>query len=202
PCVVTDVGDAALIVGETGRVVPPRDPLALVQAWRSVLGLGPEDRSQLGSTARRRVEEHFNLPNIVARYQHLYEEIALRTITRRSAMAKVWDERDLQDGSLRRDNGKKGREEGFFRRQEQELLEKGRQRLVTEERKRIRETCFMRCPKCGERLEEMAFRKILIDRCTGCLGVWLDPGELEWLAPQGSPGWFARLWQGPLHTRR
>jgi glycosyltransferase involved in cell wall biosynthesis len=76
PCVVTDVGDSAHIVGDTGRVVLARDPRALADAWRELVGLGPEDRVQLGLAARRRVEEHFSLPVIVTRYQRLYEELA------------------------------------------------------------------------------------------------------------------------------
>ncbi len=40
PCVVTDVSDFATIVGETGRVVPPRDPKALASALTGLLDLG------------------------------------------------------------------------------------------------------------------------------------------------------------------
>lgn len=75
-CVVTDVGDSALIVGDTGKVVPPQDPSALAKAWFTVLMLDPEGRAQLGLAARHRVNEHFNLPLIVTRYQRLYEELA------------------------------------------------------------------------------------------------------------------------------
>jgi len=76
PCVVTDVGDSALIVGETGRVVPPKDWEALAAAWREMIEIGAEERKQLGLAARRRIEEHFSLAAIVERYQALYKEIA------------------------------------------------------------------------------------------------------------------------------
>jgi glycosyltransferase involved in cell wall biosynthesis len=75
-CVVTDVGDSALIVGQVGRVVPPKNPAALSSAWREVIELGQEGRTRLGTAARTRVTEHFDLPNMVTRYQNLYQELA------------------------------------------------------------------------------------------------------------------------------
>jgi len=75
PCVVTDVGDSALIVGDTGRVVPPRDPSALASAWVELIDIGAEGREKLGIAARRRVKEQFNLPVIVERYEELYEQL-------------------------------------------------------------------------------------------------------------------------------
>jgi glycosyltransferase involved in cell wall biosynthesis len=76
PCVVTDVGDSALIVGQTGRVVPPQNPKELANALRELVELGSEGRIRLGIAARGRIREHFDLPDIVTRYQNLYQELA------------------------------------------------------------------------------------------------------------------------------
>lgn len=76
PCVVTDVGDAALLVGDTGHVVPTRDPEALAAACRELLDMSPIERSALGAAARRRIAEHYALPAIADRYVRLWEQIA------------------------------------------------------------------------------------------------------------------------------
>jgi glycosyltransferase involved in cell wall biosynthesis len=80
PCVVTDVGDSAAIVGETGIVVAPQDPDALAEAWRKLIEAGPEVRRSLGMAARRRVQQHFALPTIVERYQSIYAQLAAGTL--------------------------------------------------------------------------------------------------------------------------
>ena len=76
PCVVTDVGDSARIVGETGRVVPPNNPAALAAAWRDIIDLDQEAKQRLGRAARQRIRDHFDLPSIVTRYENLYAEMA------------------------------------------------------------------------------------------------------------------------------
>lgn len=76
PCVVTDVGDSALIVGDTGRVVAAGDPDALARAWRELINAGPGCRRALGDAARRRVAQHFDLPSVLERYQSIYAELA------------------------------------------------------------------------------------------------------------------------------
>src|SRR5262249_17996295 len=72
PCVVTDVGDAAQIVGETGIVVPPRNPLALMQGWQKLIELGPVTRQQLGSMARKRIQQYYSLEQTVQQYETFY----------------------------------------------------------------------------------------------------------------------------------
>ena len=76
PCVVTDVGDSALIVENTGSVVPPEDPHALAEAWRALIDAGPAVRRRLGMAARDRVQRHFALPAIVESYQQIYTQVA------------------------------------------------------------------------------------------------------------------------------
>jgi glycosyltransferase involved in cell wall biosynthesis len=76
PCVVTDVGDAAMLVGDTGRVVPPGDPAALADALARVLGLDARERARLGRAARERVAERFSLQAVAARYEALHAALA------------------------------------------------------------------------------------------------------------------------------
>ena len=72
PCVVTDVGDSALIVGDTGLVVAAGNPEALANAWKILFESGPEQRMKLGVAARKRVLDLYNLPNIVRRYEEMH----------------------------------------------------------------------------------------------------------------------------------
>lgn len=63
--------------------------------------------------------------------------------------------------------------------------------LPDDERERLRELHWMRCPKCGAELKEIVFRSVKVDKCFACGGVYLDDGELEQLA--GKPGWFEAM---------
>ena len=79
PCVVTDVGDSGWIVGNTGLVVPSRNPEALANAWKELIDLGTEGRAALGKAARERIIECFALDSVVARYEQLYENLLIAT---------------------------------------------------------------------------------------------------------------------------
>lgn len=74
PCVVTDVGDSAWVVGDTGLVVPPRDSQALAEAWKKLIEDG-KLRKNLGIKARQRIINNFAINKIVSNYEHLYEQI-------------------------------------------------------------------------------------------------------------------------------
>lgn len=74
PCAVTDVGDSAYLVGDTGLAVPPRDPEALAQAIEQLISAGPAERQRLGAAARRRIEQNFSLSAVACRYEELYQE--------------------------------------------------------------------------------------------------------------------------------
>jgi glycosyltransferase involved in cell wall biosynthesis len=72
PCVVTDVGDSALLVGDTGVVVPPGDAGALCGAWRRLIDLGGAGRREMGAGARRRVADHYHVDQIVRQFENFY----------------------------------------------------------------------------------------------------------------------------------
>lgn len=66
-CVVTDVGDSAKIVGETGWVIPARSPEAMAEAWRRVLAMTATERAEAGSRARQRIVDNFSVERMVKR---------------------------------------------------------------------------------------------------------------------------------------
>jgi hypothetical protein len=63
--------------------------------------------------------------------------------------------------------------------QQRAELDKNRAEEITELRKGVH---WMKCPKCGQDLEEVNYQNILIDKCNDCHGIWLDQGELDLLA--------------------
>ena len=72
PCVVTDVGDSAFLVGETGKIVPPHNHQALAEASLALLEMSEGDRRRLGLSARQRIVDNFELSSVVQRYETLY----------------------------------------------------------------------------------------------------------------------------------
>jgi len=74
-CVTTDVGDSHLVVGDTGRVVPPSEPEALREGLAAMITLSPGERSALGDLARSRIQQNFSLSATVRRYTSLYDSI-------------------------------------------------------------------------------------------------------------------------------
>jgi glycosyltransferase involved in cell wall biosynthesis len=81
PCVVTDVGDSATIVGESGIVVPPRSPGALADAILRLLDLDRASLESLGRAARERIVSEFSIERAAARYEALYTELVNGTMT-------------------------------------------------------------------------------------------------------------------------
>jgi glycosyltransferase involved in cell wall biosynthesis len=77
PCVVTDVGDSAHLVGDTGTAVPPEDPVALAKAWLKLCGEGQVIRRRMGQAARIRIEQNFSLAAIARQYEDLYARVAV-----------------------------------------------------------------------------------------------------------------------------
>jgi glycosyltransferase involved in cell wall biosynthesis len=76
PCVVSDVGDAATIVGEIGRVVPIGDAASLARGIGELLCLDGEERLRLGQRARQRIVERYDFGQFMARYEALYDQLA------------------------------------------------------------------------------------------------------------------------------
>ena len=79
PCVVTDVGDSAYIVGDTGRVVGSGDMAGLATALEEMISLPPSEKTALDGRARARIAAHFELGEVVRRYEDFYDSLLANT---------------------------------------------------------------------------------------------------------------------------
>ena len=74
-------------------------------------------------------------------------------------------------------------EDEFFAKENAEKMRRLRMKLDAErkaiEAKQLKEMHWMRCPKCGEQLQELPFKTIMIDKCTGC-------GDCTTACPEGA----------------
>lgn len=76
PCVSTDVGDAAVLLGDTGELVPPRNSTALAGALERLLAKPLAERKALGQRGRERLEKVFSIETAVRRFDDLYSTLA------------------------------------------------------------------------------------------------------------------------------
>jgi uncharacterized protein len=89
---------------------------------------------------------------------------------------------------------RKGLEEEYFHRKNQEAIEKLREKIKVAAEAKAAGMSSMQCPRCDGSLKENMFEDVTIDICDNCGGVWLDSGELEQLTRKESGGWLSRLW--------
>jgi glycosyltransferase involved in cell wall biosynthesis len=75
PCVTTDAGDSGLIVADSARVVPVRNPAALAGAILRLLDMSSKQRRTLGLEDRSRVVANYSSDVLATRYQTLYEDL-------------------------------------------------------------------------------------------------------------------------------
>ncbi len=75
PCVVTDVGDSAEIVGDTGRVVQAGDMRDLAKQIIEVIRLPTLQKLDLASRARERVATHYEIGYVARLYAHFYNRL-------------------------------------------------------------------------------------------------------------------------------
>jgi glycosyltransferase involved in cell wall biosynthesis len=73
PCVVTDVGDSALIIGDTGWCVRAEDEEDLSKAMLAAISESTDAHTQRGARARARIVDCFSVDEIFAKYQSVYD---------------------------------------------------------------------------------------------------------------------------------
>ncbi len=75
PCISTNAGESANIIGNTGLVVPVRDVLELSKAIIKFLNIDDENIISMGIKAKERIAQNYSLKKCLNKYEKLYESI-------------------------------------------------------------------------------------------------------------------------------
>lgn len=86
-------------------------------------------------------------------------------------------------------------EDEYFAKQELERRKKWAQeraaQMAVEEKQKLKDLHYMKCPKCGMDLTTIDYKGLKIDRCPSCNGTWFDAGEMEQIL-EGDKGFLDR----------
>jgi uncharacterized protein len=77
---------------------------------------------------------------------------------------------------------KKQKEEDYYARRSGDPTQWLRLKDAEEERRQVRQVCHMRCPSCGQKLDEHSLEGGILQFCPECGGLWLERSEAEHLA--------------------
>jgi glycosyltransferase involved in cell wall biosynthesis len=102
--VATRVGGIPDVVvdGETGRLVPPRQPIALAKALAEVL-TDAAQRARFGEAGRARVERQFSMPTVARAFAETYETLLEARRPRvRLVVGQFWPEIGGSENQCRR----------------------------------------------------------------------------------------------------
>ncbi len=91
------------------------------------------------------------------------------------------------------DDRRRGLEEEYFHRKNEEAMAKLREKINVAAEAKAAGKSSMQCPRCDGALKATRFEDVEVDTCEKCGGAWLDSGELEQLTKKDA-GWFSRLW--------
>ena len=94
---------------------------------------------------------------------------------------------------MNQDRNQYDQEEAYFYKLNKELLERKRSEL--DAKKNEMSVCsnnpnWMKCPKCGNQMEEIELIRIKVDKCVQCHGIYFDNGELQILLESQEPKGF------------
>jgi rubrerythrin len=74
-------------------------------------------------------------------------------------------------------------EDEYFARQElerrKEWAKEQSAKMAAEEKERLKQLHYMKCPKCGMDMSTIALHGVNVDQCPSCGGVFFDKGEVE-----------------------
>ena len=75
PSVATDVGDSKVIIGNVGKLVSPKNAIAISDAWEEILNLNTDEIINLSQKSRERIINNFSIDTMATKTKMLLEQI-------------------------------------------------------------------------------------------------------------------------------
>ena len=85
PCIVTNVGDSSYIVGKTGWIVPPNNPVKLAKAIQeAIYEIGTKNWNYRCEKARDRIKRNFSIGKMIKSYNKVWSIVLKKNNNKQS----------------------------------------------------------------------------------------------------------------------